>query len=116
MRLNFPVILAIGAIIPALGGVGIFFEPREPYQLEIFFATILKGVLVSLLIGLSLAGRSSWKYGLLYGFIYGLAFGLVVFLAKGGLRSMDAPYVVPASIVTGAITGLLVAKFGFSKR
>jgi len=29
---------------------------------------------------------------------------------------MDAPYVVPASIVTGAITGLLVAKFGFSKR
>ena len=112
MRLKLPVVLTIGAVIAAISGVGIFFDPREPYQVEIFLATILKGMLVGLLIGLSLPAQGSWKQGLGYGLLYGFAFGLVIFLAKGGFRSMDAPYVVPASIVTSAITGLLVAKFG----
>ena len=35
----------------------------------------------------------------------------VVFLAKGGLKSKDAPFVVPFGIVAGAATGLLVVKF-----
>ena len=116
MRLKVAVVLTIGAVIGALDGVGIFFVPEEPYQLEIFLAAILKGALVSLFVGLSLKRESGWRQGLGYGLLYGFAFALAVFLAKGGFRSMDAPYVVPASIVTGAITGLLVAKFGFSKR
>jgi hypothetical protein len=43
----------------------------------------------------------------------GFAFGLVIFLAKGAFKSKDAPYVVPMSIVTGLITGVLLAKFAF---
>jgi hypothetical protein len=39
---------------------------------------------------------------------YGLAFGLVVFLAKGGLTSGDAPYVIPSGIITGSLIGLFI--------
>ena len=111
--MNLTIVLLIGAAIGALDGVGIFFEPREPYKIEIFLAAILKGLLVSLITALSLKGRTPWSHGLGYGALYGLAFALVVFLAKGGFKSMDAPYVVPAGVVMGAIIGVLVARFGF---
>ena len=108
-------VLLIGALVGAFDGVGIFFAPGERYKFEILFAAILKGMLVSLITGLSLNNRSSWVRGAGYGMLYGLAFALVVFLAKGGFKSMDAPYVVPSGIVMGAITGLLVCKFAFRK-
>jgi hypothetical protein len=41
------------------------------------------------------------------------AFGLVIFLAKGAFKSKDAPYVVPMSVITGLITGMLLANFAF---
>ena len=47
--------------------------------------------------------------------VYGCGIALMVFLAKGGFRSMDAPYVVPSGIVMGALTGILVSRFGFRK-
>jgi len=111
--MNITIVLVIGAVMGALDGVGIFFEPREPYKIEILLAAILKGLLVSLITGLSLKGRSPWSHGLGYGALYGLAFALVVFLAKGGFKSVDAPYVVPSGVVSGAIVGVLVARFGF---
>lgn len=107
------VVLIVGAGVGAVDGVGIFWAPGEPYKTEIFAAAILKGVLVSLLIALSLRGRSPWWQGLAYGALYGVAFALVVFLAKGGFRSLDAPYVVPWGAVSGALTGGLVSRFGF---
>jgi hypothetical protein len=108
-------VLLIGAVIGALDGVGIFFAPGEPYKVEIFFAAILKGILVSLIIGLSLVSQRSWLRGAGFGLLYGCGIALVVFLAKGGFRSMDAPYVVPSGIVMGALTGILVSRFGFRK-
>ena len=42
------------------------------------------------------------------GALYGLAFGLVIYLAKGGPKSGDAPYVVPSGIITGGLTGLFI--------
>jgi hypothetical protein len=110
-----PVILLIGAVIGALDGLGVFFAPGEPYKVEIFFAAILKGILVSLITGLSLGKGISWLRGAGFGLLYGGAIALVVFLAKGGFRSMDAPYVMPSGIVMGALSGILVAKFGFRK-
>jgi hypothetical protein len=37
------VVVVIGAVLGALDGVGIFFEPKEPYKWEILFAATLKG-------------------------------------------------------------------------
>jgi hypothetical protein len=36
--MNFLVVVVIGAVLGALDGVGIFFEPREPYKWQILFA------------------------------------------------------------------------------
>jgi len=107
-------VLLIGAVLGAVDGGGIFFAPGEPYPTEIFSAAILKGVLVALMIGFSLKARAPLLRGAAFGLLYGLAFALVVFLAKGGVASMDAPYVVPSGAVFGIIAGLLVAKLGFS--
>ena len=111
--MNLGVVLLIGAVMGALGGVGIFFEPREPYKIEIFFASTVKGILISLLTALSLGGNVPWWHGAGYGVLYGFSFGLVIFLAKGAFKSKDAPYVVPSSIVVGLIIGVLLAKFAF---
>ena len=113
--MNVIIVVLIGAIMGALDGVGIFFEPREPYKIEILLAATLKGILVSLLTALSLGGRSPWWHGAGYGLLYGFSFALVIFLAKGAFKSKDAPYVVPSGIVLGLITGVLIAKFAFQK-
>lgn len=111
--MNVVVVLLIGAVMGALGGVGIFFEPREPYKVEIFIASTLKGILISLLTALSLGRSAPWWHGAGYGTLYGFSFGLVIFLAKGAFKSKDAPYVVPSSIIVGLIIGVLLAKFAF---
>jgi hypothetical protein len=111
--MNTLVVSVIGFLVGAFDGIGIFFAPGEPYRFEIFFAAILKGILVSVITGLSLNHRGSWLRGAGFGSLYGFAFALVVFLAKGGFKSMDAPFVVPSGIVMGFLTGVLVSKFGF---
>ncbi len=113
--MNLILVLLIGAGIGALGVAGIFFEPREPYKVEIFIAGTLKGLLLSLLTGLSLTERNPWWHGASYGLLYGLALGLMVFLAKGGFKSMSAPYVVPASTVEGALIGVLLWRFAIHR-
>jgi hypothetical protein len=113
--MNIIIVVLIGAVMGALGGVGIFFEPREPYKIEILLAATLKGVLVSLLTALSLGGHSPWWHGAGYGLLYGFSFALVIFLVKGAFKSKDAPYVVPTGIVLGLITGVLIAKLAFQK-
>lgn len=107
--------IIIGSIIGIIDGIGIFYAPNEPYKIEIFLAAILKGILVSLLIATTLKKKQIWWHGLLYGILYGFLFALVIFLAKGGLKSMNAPFVVPAGIVMGAITGILINRFSFKK-
>ena len=114
--MNLVIVLVIGAVIGALGGVGIFFEPRESYKVEICIASTLKGILISLLTALSLGRSGPWWHGAGYGMLYGFNFGLVIFLAKGAFKSKDALYVVPSSVVVGLIIGVLVNQFAFSSR
>ena len=112
--MNLLTTLVIGACAHALVGAGIFFAKEEPYKVQIFIATILKGLLVALLIGFSLQARVSkgiWT-GVLYGAVFGLVFGFVIFLAKGAdLKS--TPHVLSGSIIQGILTGALVALFAF---
>src|SRR5437762_2773657 len=107
-RMNFLVVVVIGAVLGALDGVGIFFEPKEPYKWQILFAATLKGVLVALLTGFSLAATTRWWSAMVTGALYGLAFSLVIYLAKGGPKSGDAPYLVPSGIITGGLIGLFI--------
>jgi len=113
-RMNLMAVLIIGGVIGAVEGGSVFFARDEPYKTEIFLAATLKGVLVGLLTGLSLGTQSLWWQGAALGSLYGLVFALVVFLAKGGMRGRDAPYVVPSGLVTGGIIGILVILFAYS--
>ena len=106
--MNFLVVVVIGAVLGALDGVGIFFEPREPYKWQILFAATLKGVLVAVLTGFSLAATTRWWSAVVTGTLYGFAFSLVIYLAKGGPKSGDAPYVIPSGIITGGLIGLFI--------
>lgn len=106
--MNFLVVIIIGAVFGFLDGVGIFFEPKEPYKWQILFAAMLKGVLVALLTGFSVAPTTRWWSAMGIGALYGLASALVIYLAKGGPTSGDAPYVIPSGIITGALIGLFI--------
>ena len=106
--MNFLFVIIIGAVLGVLDGVGIFFEPRELYRWQILFAATLKGVLVALLTGFFVATPVRWWSAMAIGALYGLAFGLVIYLAKGGQKSGDAPYVIPSGIVTGGLIGLFI--------
>ena len=112
--MNLGLVILIGALAGALDGAGIFFEPREPYKIEILCAAILKGVLVSVVTALSLTKHSTWLEGAGLGLLYGFGFALVIFLAKGAFKSKDAPYVVPSGIVLGLLTGVAIWKFALA--
>ena len=89
--MSLPIVILIGAVFGALGGAGIFFEPREPYKWQILCAATLKGVLIALLTAFSITAITRWWLAIAIGALYGLAFGLVIYLAKGGPKSGDAP-------------------------
>jgi len=113
--MNYRITIIIGAAVGFLDGVGIFFAPEEPYKIEILLAAILKGILVSLMVGFALREKTEGWRATRYGAGFGFLFGLVIFLAKGAFKSMDAPVVVPSGIVMGALTGILVNRFSFKK-
>ena len=106
--MSLPTVILIGAVLGGLEGATIFFEPKEPYKVQIVCAAMLGGVLVALLTAFTLTAHTQWWYAMVIGALYGFALALVVYLAKGGPKSGDAPYVIPSGIVRGGITGLLV--------
>jgi hypothetical protein len=112
---NFLIVIIIGAVLGFLDGVGIFFEPKEPYKWQILCAATLKGVLVALLTGFSLAATTRWWPAMATGAFYGFAFSLVIYLAKGGPKSGDAPYVIPSGIITGGLIGLFIVIWAVKK-
>lgn len=109
--MNLGLVILIGVVAGFLDGVGIFFEPRERYKIEILFAAMLKGILVSVTTALSLTKQNTWLQAAGFGLLYGFAFALVIFLAKGAFKSKDAPYVVPSGTVLGLLIGLAIWKF-----
>lgn len=111
--MNIPIVILIGLLLGALGAAGIYFEPAEPYKRQIVVAGTIRGALVALLTGLSMSSESGWLSGLGLGLLYGALFGAVVYLAKGGSASGDAPFVIPMSALTGALSGLLVVWLAF---
>ncbi len=111
--MNIPIVVLIGAVLGALAAAGIYFEPREPYKPQIVAAGTIRGTLVAVLTGLSMSPDSGWLSGLGLGAVYGALFGLVIYLAKGGSASKDAPFVIPVSGITGALSGLLIVWLAF---
>lgn len=103
-------IAAAGAALGFLETFSIWFVPEEPYPTFIVFAGVLKGGLVALLVAGWINRSSSVIQALAVGGVFGFLMGTVVFLAKGGWSSFDAPYVVPMGVVAGLLIGLIVRR------
>ena len=56
------------------------------------------------LTGFSLAATTRWCLAMGTGALYGFTFSLVIYLAKGGPKSGDTPYMIPSGIVTGGLS------------
>lgn len=97
-----------GALVGFLGAVGIIFEPAEPYRGFIVVAGTLGGIVLALLVGVFVGRGSSLSAALAWGAALGGLHSSVIFLAKGGWSSMDAPFVVPAGVVSGLVLGPVV--------
>ncbi len=105
-------ITIIGAVIGFLETFSIWFVPEEPYASFIVAAGTLKGGLAALLIARWVNGSSSIGKALGTGASVGVMMALVVYLAKGGWVSSDAPFVVPSGAVSGLLIGAGVRYFG----
>src|SRR5665213_1338983 len=105
-------VLAIGGFVHAFVGAGIFFAPDEPHKTQIFVASTLKGLLVSLLVAFTIQSAPRVSLGAAAGLLYGLSFGLVVFLAKGA-SFRSTPHLIGGSLIQGVVTGALIAAFAF---
>ncbi len=105
-------ITIIGTVIGFLETFSIWFAPDEPYASFIIAAGTIKGGLVGLLIARWVDGSSSVGKALGVGASVGLLMALVVYLAKGGWVSNDAPFVLPSGAVSGLLIGVGVRYFG----
>jgi hypothetical protein len=101
-------IIIAGAIMGFLETFSIWWVPEEPYPNFIIAAGVLNGALVALLIASFITCTTGIGKALGLGALIGLLMATVIFLAKGGWVSMDAPFVVPSGLVMGLLLGLVV--------
>ncbi len=111
--MTMSLVIGIGALMGLFGASGIYFDPRTPGKRFIVMAGILRGILVAMLTGLSMSPDSNWVDGSGLGLIYGILFGVMICLSKGTAAWQHVQYIVPASAVTGALSGILIAWFAF---
>jgi hypothetical protein len=107
--MNVPVTIAVGAAMGFLGAVTVYFDARVPNKLLLVAAGTLKGVLVGLLTGFSLSVHSGWLVAAGFGALYGVLSGTVVVLSKGAGALQHAVYILPSAVITGTLTGILIA-------
>ena|SRR5712675_604617 len=111
--MNTPLVIGIGAVLGLMGASGIYFDPRIPGKRFIVAAGTLRGVLVAIVTGLSMTVHSGWVAGSGFGLLYGALFGVMLCLSKGSAALQHVKYIVPASAVTGALSGALIAIVAF---
>jgi hypothetical protein len=101
-------ILAIGAACGLLSAAGIYFDARVPGKHFIVAAGTIRGALVALLAALTVGVGGTWAGLVGYGCLYGFVVGLMVVLSKGESAAQHAVYILPASMIAGAVSGALI--------
>lgn len=100
--------LVAGVAVGFLESFGIWFVPEEPHASFVVAAGTLKGLLTAVLIAGFVDRRSSVKWALGIGALIGFSMSTIVFLAKGGWMTWDAPFVVPSGVISGLFLGALL--------
>jgi len=102
------VVLGIGAATGLVSTLGIYFEPRVSAKKLIVAAGTIRGALVALLAALTVASPSTWATLGGYGALFGGIVGLMVVLSKGDAARQHVPYILPPSIIAGAVSGVVI--------
>jgi hypothetical protein len=105
------VVIAIGAILGLVSTLGIFFDRRTDGKSYIVAAGTIRGVLVALLVASSPVDWG-WLREAGLGAFYGAVVALMVVLSQGRSARQHAVYILPPSIISGALIGALIARFG----
>jgi hypothetical protein len=98
--------LAVGMIVGFVEGTLLYLIPEDVRHRRVLMATMLKGALLGVSIGLLLRpGR------MLIGAVLGAALGFVLsrvsFIREGGMAKEERSYAVPISVVSGLVIGIL---------
>jgi hypothetical protein len=101
-------VLAIGAACGLLSAAGIYFDARVPGKTFIVSAGIIRGALVALLTALTVGVGGTWMGLVGYGCLFGLVTGLMVVFSKGDAAAQHAVFILPASTISGAVSGALI--------
>ncbi len=105
------VVIAIGAILGLVSTLGILFDRRTDGKGYIVAAGTIRGVLVALLVASSPV-VSGWLREAGLGAFYGAVVALMVVLSHGRSARQHVIYIFPPSIISGALIGALIARFG----
>ena len=101
-------VIAIGAATGLVSTLGIYFEPRVSAKGLIVAAGTIRGAIVALLAALMVASPSTWLTLGGYGALFGGIVGLMVVLSKGEAARQHVRYILPPSIIAGAVSGVLI--------
>ena len=110
--MNDAVVVAIGAALGLVSTLGIFFDRRTEGKGHIVAAGTIRGVVVALLVASAPAVYGQWLRAAVLGAVYGALVALMIVLSHGKSARQHARYIVPPSIISGALIGVLLARFG----
>jgi hypothetical protein len=105
-------LLAIGAVLGLVSTAGIYFDPRAGGKVQIICAGGIRGLLVALLVASTTPVLSDWLMATALGAIYGAVIGFMIVLSHGSEARHHALYVLPPSVISGGLIGVLIGRLG----
>jgi hypothetical protein len=91
--------------------LGIYFDRRTEGKGYIVAAGAVRGVLVALSLASNPAASGDWVRAAELGALYGAIVALMIVLSHGSSAPQHARYIFPPSILSGALIGILIARF-----
>jgi hypothetical protein len=101
-------ILAIGAAFGLLSTVGIYFDSRVGGKFQVICAGTIRGLLVALLVASTTPASGGWLTAAGLGALYGAVVALMITLSHGADARRHSIYIIPPSVVSGALIGALI--------
>jgi hypothetical protein len=100
--------LAIGAALGLVSIAGIYFDPRVGGKFHVICAGTIRGSLVALLVASTIPAAGGWFTATVLGALYGAVIALMIVLSHGKGARGHAIYVIPPSVISGGLIGLLI--------
>jgi hypothetical protein len=110
---NLAIVVGIGAALGLLSALGIYFDGNVKSKPAIVAAGSLRGVLVALLTGWAVASHRGWIDAGALGGLFGALFGITICLSKGEAALSHAKYILPPSVLSGVLSGILIVWLAF---